>query len=411
MSAVVSAHVACNLCGGHEVTVLSRRSRSGAPLRTVACTGCGLVWSDPRPHAVRPFYEEDYRLQYKGTFRPRPKHVLRAGRVALDRFARIRELLPSPRRVLDVGSGGGEFAYLLKSRGHDVVGVEPNRGYAGFARDEYGLEIREGFIGDVALPAQAFGLITVWHVLEHTEDPGAVLRQLRAALQPQGRLVVEVPNVEARCQSPRSSFHEAHLYTFSPATLERLGAAAGLACVQSSLSADGGNITMVFAPAGGEHLPADGLRIPGHHARVAAIVKAHTPWAHAMSVHPWRRAAGRLARALGEAWQVRGARAGKPQLDALYAAGLEPGRPPLRRAWAWLLPAYGLAVAAEEVLLDAVLPGTSFAPQQGLLLYLGLQACVIVALAWAFRARLQTRRGLVIAGAWAAPLLAVPAVC
>jgi methylase of polypeptide subunit release factors len=107
--------IPCNLCGGTEVSILSNRSRSGKPLRTVICRACGLVWSDPRPHDARRFYEQEYRLSYKHTYRPKLKHVLRAGNVALSRFEKIEQLLSTRKAVLDVGTGGGEFAYLLQS--------------------------------------------------------------------------------------------------------------------------------------------------------------------------------------------------------------------------------------------------------------------------------------------------------
>ena len=42
---------------------------------------------------------------------------------------------------------------------------------------------------------------------------------------------------------------------------------------------------------------------------------------------------------------------------------------------------------------------------------MGLQALVIAALFWTFRRTLESRRDLLKAGAWAMPLLAVPAVC
>ncbi|MGE4242505.1 class I SAM-dependent methyltransferase [Ramlibacter sp.] len=415
MTLVELAALPCNLCGTDTVTVLSTRSRSGQPLRSVACTGCGLVWSDPRPHEARKFYEHDYRLAYKGTYRPRARHVLRAGRVALDRLEKCARVLGPARRVLDVGSGGGEFAYLLKRLGHDVTGVEPNRGYAEHSREEYGLDVRVGFVGDVGLPAESFDVITIWHVLEHTEDPGAVLGQLRAALRPEGRLVVEVPNVEATCQSPRSSFHEAHLYTFCAATLARLGAKAGLEQVAFERSADGGNITMIFAPAAACTDGAPALRIPGNHAQVAAVVKAHTSWSHALSAHPWRRAADRLTRWMSETWALRRGTTGKALLDAMYPPQGDPATSPpagtRQHTWGWLLAAYALAVAAEEVLLDNVVPAMQFGPSEGLAAYLGLQALVIGTLFLAFGRKMQSRRQLIAAGAWAMPLLAVPAIC
>lgn len=310
----ITAENACNLCGHDQVSVLANRSRSGAALRSVCCVRCGLAWSDPRPHDARAFYADEYRVAYKQTVEPKPKHVLRAGRVAMDRAGKISALLKQPLRVLDVGSGGGEFAYLLRTLGHDVTGVEPNRGYAAYAEREYGLAIQRGFIDEAVQPDASVDLITVWHVLEHTESPRDVLAQLRRALRPDGRLVVEVPNLEATCQSPRSSFHEAHLYTFNPATLEAMGASAGLALQSLQVSADGGNLTAVFAVSA----PAACAGLPGNHDKVSAIVSRHTALRHYLTAHPYQRFAARLARAVDESIALRGGGTGRALLDRLY---------------------------------------------------------------------------------------------
>lgn len=413
MSPSVRASIPCNLCGGTDVTVVAGRSRSGQPLRSVACKGCGLVWSDPRPHEARQFYEDDYRLAYKQTFEPQPKHVLRAGDVALSRLAKIRPWLQGRLQILDVGSGGGEFAYLLKTLGHDVQGVEPNKGYAGYAAAQYGLDITRGFIGDVPLPEGGFDLITIWHVLEHTEDPGAVLRQLRGALRPGGTLVVEVPNVEATCQSPRSSFHEAHLYTFNTATLEHLAAKSGLQAQHCQLSDDGGNLTAVFT-AMAQPARLASLQLPGNHARVSAIVRGHTPLSHALSAHPWRRAAGRLARAVQEQVTLRRERTtGRALLDGLYGRALQAQAPApaARRLWPWVVVAYALALTMEELLLDRWLPARSWSEPHSLALYLGLQLVVVAGLVWALKAWPKTLRGLLKLGGLATPMLALPAFC
>lgn len=226
--------IPCNLCGGTEVSILSTRSRSGNPLRTVICQACGLVWSDPRPHDARQFYEAEYRLAYKNTYSPKPKHVVRAGKVALSRFGKIAQLLSSQKTVLDVGTGGGEFAYLLQSLGHVVNGIEPNRGYADHSIQQYGLTVRVGFVQDATFDPASFDIVTIWHVLEHTEDPGFILARLRSWLKPDGVLVVEVPNVEATCQAPRNTFHEAHLYNFNVVSLRRLAKSRG--CTKPRIS-------------------------------------------------------------------------------------------------------------------------------------------------------------------------------
>ncbi|MDT4330539.1 class I SAM-dependent methyltransferase [Methylomonas sp. MED-D] len=305
----------CNLCGGRHVEVLSNRSRSGAALRTVICKDCGLVWSDPFPHDPRQFYADDYRLAYKQTYAPKAKHILRAGRVALERHAKIKHLLQQRRRVLDVGTGGGEFAYLIQSLGHELQGIEPNKGYGEYSAAQYGLNLQIGFIQDAALDDASFDLVTIWHVLEHTEDPSAVLGRLRGLLKPDGILVVEVPNVEAVCQSPASSFHEAHLFNFNANTLQRMGEKVGLTASEYRLSEDGGNLTMFFKPA---EVRADSAALSGNADRIGAIVRGHTNLRHFMRAAPYLRFLKKLQRSIAERGLNQPVADSKALLDQLY---------------------------------------------------------------------------------------------
>ncbi len=316
---LITCSIPCNLCGGTEVSILSNRSRSGKPLRTVICRACGLVWSDPRPHDARRFYEEEYRLSYKQTYSPKPKHVLRAGHVALSRFKKIEQLLSSRKAVLDVGTGGGEFAYLLQSLGHDVSGIEPNRGYADYSIREYGLTVQVGFVQEATFPLESFDVVTIWHVLEHTEDPGRVLQLLRSWLKADGMLVVEVPNVEATCQAPRNTFHEAHLYNFNVVSLRRLAKKHGLYETKHLISRDGGNITMFFVRT--EPLIKDPYEaaIPGNYEWVSRIVRQHRNVRHHLTPLPYLRAWQRLCRSLQERHEAAHAATGKALLDKLYS--------------------------------------------------------------------------------------------
>jgi 2-polyprenyl-3-methyl-5-hydroxy-6-metoxy-1,4-benzoquinol methylase len=315
--------IPCNLCGGTEVSILSNRSRSGKPLRTVICRACGLVWSDPRPHDARRFYEQEYRLTYKHTYSPKLKHVLRAGNVALSRFEKVEQLLSTRKAVLDVGTGGGEFAYLLQSLGHGVSGVEPNRGYADHSIQEYGLSVQIGFVQDAVFQPESFDVVTIWHVLEHTEDPGHVLALLRSWLKPEGTLVVEVPNVEATCQAPRSTFHEAHLYNFNVVSLRRLARKHGLYEIRHLISRDGGNITLFFTlttPLIDDQYEAV---IPGNYEWVSRIVRQHSNVRRYLTPVPYLRAWQRLCRSLQERRETANGAAGKALLDQLYSPQLQ----------------------------------------------------------------------------------------
>lgn len=420
MNESVVTRIPCNLCQGYDASVIARRSRSGRPLRTVACHACGLVWSDPRPHEARRFYAEDYRLAYKNSFRPKPKHVLRAGKVALSRLGKIHSHVRPGLQVLDVGSGGGEFAYLLATLGLAVKGIEPNRGYAGYAAEEYGLDVEQGFIGDAVLPPASYDLITIWHVLEHTENPRAVLAQLRDALKPGGTLVVEVPNVEATCQSPRSTFHEAHLYNFNIATLQALAAASGLQAVEHKLSADGGNLTAVYrSPAADVPIPMlPTRRIAGNFRRVSGVVQRHTPWRHALSLRGAGRTWRRLGNAVAEQFQLRRlGGSGRALLDALYLHAADevpvvrPAAAAAKPLWPWVAAAYALGIALEEIIVDGLPASQGWSEGSALALFWGLQGVVLVGLLWRARGRLTSLASVLRAGSWAAPLLAIPAFC
>lgn len=344
----VPCSIPCNLCGGTEVAVLGTKGREGDPLRTVICLNCGLAWSDPRPIEARKYYEEEYRKDYKRIETPRLIHIYRAGRGALDRWQRIKKFVPqaSPRqneagqattnkeagvtlRALDVGSGGGEFLYLLTRLGMDATGIEPNRGYANFSRDEYGVDVRAGFLSDVEFSAGEFNAVTMWHALEHVEDPAAIFARVREWMKEGGLFVVEVPNVEAVCQAPGHRFHRAHLYNFNPATLTGLGAKSGFSVEEVTLSEDGGNITAIFRKsqteskaAGAEPLFQTDLQakwgVPGpdNARQIQETLRRHTPLRHYLSQYPYTRPFARLKNFFTERDLTQRLENGKQSLNA-----------------------------------------------------------------------------------------------
>lgn len=240
--------IPCNACGCSEVEVISLADRDGRYLRTVICRKCGLVWTDPRPSEdeIRDFYAREYRLKYKGAYQPKLKHVYRAIQVGMTRFYSLQALLSQANKILDVGSGGGEFVYLLRALGYDARGIEPNEGYALYARNELGLPIEVGFLKELNSRGEVFDLITLFHVLEHLEDPCGTLLHLRHLLGTEGRLVIEVPNIESTSQAPNHRFHFAHLYNFNSATLQAVSQLAGYEVEATLYSAGDENITVYW---------------------------------------------------------------------------------------------------------------------------------------------------------------------
>ena len=325
MSAVFPPSIPCDLCGSTDEDELSLTDRGGNYLRTMICRRCGLVYSYPRPgpEEVRDYYQHSYRMDYKATFQPKPKHVYRAGKVALARFRRLAPFLKQGNRVLDFGAGSGEVVFVLRAMGYEASGFEPNGGYAQFASEVLGLPVTHNFYQEARIEPESQDFITAFHVLEHLESPYDALRHMSQWLRPGGQVMVDVPNVEAVCQWPRSRFHRAHLYNFSPAAIDMLGRKVGYNVVSSSVSADGGNITVVFQK-GGTAPPVSG-EIPGNYERVSSLVRCHTALRHLLSRYPYTRPFRKIAERLEELRAVRKTMSAREILDGLIAGELRDG--------------------------------------------------------------------------------------
>jgi SAM-dependent methyltransferase len=97
-------------------------------------------------------------------------------------------LTPRPRTVLDVGSGTGKAAALLRARGVQVLAVEIDARMAAVAR-AHGLEVEVAAFESWADAGRRFELITVaqaWHWV----DPVAGGARALALLRPGGRLAL-----------------------------------------------------------------------------------------------------------------------------------------------------------------------------------------------------------------------------
>ena len=101
----------------------------------------------------------------------------------------------APKRLLDVGAGGGHFLAGAQRRGMKVEGFEKSRASRAFAKEAFGLELRADEFTE-AQPATA-DLVTFWGLLEYVQEPRSFLAAARHAVAPGGMLIVEVPRADA----------------------------------------------------------------------------------------------------------------------------------------------------------------------------------------------------------------------
>jgi SAM-dependent methyltransferase len=98
--------------------------------------------------------------------------------------------------VLDAGAGRGRFVAAARAAGYDARGIEPSARGAGAAA-AIGAPVEQVSIEDAAMAPRSLDAVTLWHVLEHLDDPHRALSLIASWLRPGGALLVGVPNLSS----------------------------------------------------------------------------------------------------------------------------------------------------------------------------------------------------------------------
>jgi SAM-dependent methyltransferase len=226
----------CPACGGRlsrwREVESAEPAAAGRPIALLRCERCGTAVTDapvgPQAHDTGAY----------ATDRPR---LGRSARPVLDGFDRRRlGLLGSPGpRLLDVGAGRGRFVAAARAAGFDAAGIEPSSRGVRAGRERYGVELRCVEIASAAVAPGSLDAVTLWHVLEHLDDPADALRTVAEWLAPDGVILIGVPNLaswQARIGG-RRWYHldvPRHRTHFTPRGLELLLAGAGLEPVRTT---------------------------------------------------------------------------------------------------------------------------------------------------------------------------------
>lgn len=146
----------------------------------------------------------------------------------------LRELaLRGGERIVDFGCGLAQLSRAMaRASGAKLVGIERSAEQlaeaarqAAVAREEHLIELRQGDVSDPPLRPDEWGSFDLAHarfVLEHVQDPLAVVRQMVRAVKPGGRIVLQDDDHEVlRCYPEPPGFMA--LWGAYERTYDRLG--------------------------------------------------------------------------------------------------------------------------------------------------------------------------------------------
>lgn len=103
--------------------------------------------------------------------------------------------------ILDIGCGVGQFTPMFLGKFKRVVGLDPSEEYLKVARKkakkaDYNIEYLVGF-GETFKLNEKFDTITMNMLLEHVDNPIALLKNCKKHLAKRGRILVQVPNASS----------------------------------------------------------------------------------------------------------------------------------------------------------------------------------------------------------------------
>lgn len=194
---------ACPACGDTSFRTLLRGAdrlfgTAGDEFLIVECRRCRLMrlfpW--PEPRKLHQYYPDGYWFEAPSSSADALARAWR--RLAVQDHVRfVRRALrsaPPDAPVLDVRCGEGLFLRELHLPEHLAFGLDFSIDAASAAWSSNGVPVACGALTRAPFRPATFGLITMFHVLEHLYDPSAYLAAAHELLLPGGRLVLQVPN-------------------------------------------------------------------------------------------------------------------------------------------------------------------------------------------------------------------------
>lgn len=183
--------IPCPLCRGDKHRPKASKTRFGNTYHVVECIACGFMFVNPEPDSAELLrvYGQEYSEHHADVWHGHEDDLNRGV------IARLKGIGVSS--LVDLGAGQGRFVHMARKAGIDASGVEPAPPNWATAKERYGLDLERKSVDDY-LAGKPTGLecVTILNVLEHLPDPVNALKGVLAALQPGGRLLVVVPNVD-----------------------------------------------------------------------------------------------------------------------------------------------------------------------------------------------------------------------
>lgn len=186
------------------------------------CSACGFLFTNPRPdeNEIQKYYESSDYISHtddkKGVIN-KVYHVVR-NKAIKEKYTLVNSF-GTTKKILDYGCGTGSFLEYCKEQKWDTTGAEPNKNAREILTQKGINALMPNEIS--SLEKGSFGVVTLWHVLEHVHRLDETVNTIKSLLVDDGVLIIAVPNHTSYDAQYYKEYWAAydipiHLYHFAP---------------------------------------------------------------------------------------------------------------------------------------------------------------------------------------------------
>lgn len=187
------------------------------------CEKCGLIINKRSP---KDNYNDYYKKDSGGRFTFFTEQIVKLFRFT--RAIQIKFLCSRAKSILDIGSGRGYMLYFLKKYfSYSIaMGTQISEPARIFSQKKLLLDICGKDLLDIEFKNK-FDVITIYHVLEHIQNPEEYIKKIANIINKNGYFVIQVPNYKSWTNFIAHDYWlaldpENHRFFFTPNSLSKL---------------------------------------------------------------------------------------------------------------------------------------------------------------------------------------------
>jgi 2-polyprenyl-3-methyl-5-hydroxy-6-metoxy-1,4-benzoquinol methylase len=169
-------------------------------IKLLNCKKCKFIHQYPLPNKQEreKYYREKYFQETKKSYFKKGRKQVEYNKIWYTKKEEvfIRNLNSLPKKILDIGTGGGYFLNFLRKRDWKIKGIEPNKLAIKIAKEELDINLFDGKLEDfLEKPHGKFSVVHLSFVLEHIINPIDMIKKIKDELLFKGGIIcIEVPN-------------------------------------------------------------------------------------------------------------------------------------------------------------------------------------------------------------------------